>query len=433
MTELARGAAAEAAPAGYSNVFKTEATHRAELRRMRTIATTLLGAMAVIYLATRRAPPNWVWAPYLGAFAEAGMVGACADWFAVVALFRHPLGLPIPHTAVVPENKRRIGAAMGRFITNNFLSPRVAMARLASVDFAGLAARWLADEGNARAIAVGGARVVPYVLDLVPKEAIEEWVTFAARRGIEAVPAAPLASRGLSILWAQGAGQTLLDQALDVAEAALERNKAAIARNVSQKSSRWIPKWVDDMIAAKVINGVSQTLKEARDPDHPWRAQANTLVEKWIHDLAHDPEMRAKGEALKRDILDNPVFAEQARALWEELETALRVDLPRHAETIVGWLAASASALGRWLEADPARRARINRRLRLLALRTVLPRRAEIGGYIAAVVDNWDTATLVNRLELQVGKDLQYIRINGTLVGGLVGLLIFTLTRAFGW
>jgi uncharacterized membrane-anchored protein YjiN (DUF445 family) len=433
MTELAQRAAADAAPAGYSDVFKTEAAHRAELRRMRTIATTLLGVMAVIYLAMRRAPPNWVWAPYVGAFAEAGMVGACADWFAVVALFRHPLGLPIPHTAVVPENKRRIGAAMGRFITNNFLSPRVAMARLASVDFAGLAARWLADEGNARAIAVGGARVIPYVLDLVPKEAIEEWVTFAARRGIEAVPAAPLASRGLSILWAQGAGQTLLDQALDFAEAALERNKAAIARNVSQKSSRWIPKWVDDMIAAKVINGVSQTLKEARDPDHPWRAQASALVEKWIDDLAHDPEMRAKGEALKRDILDNPVFAEQARALWEELETALRVDLPRHAETIVGWLAASASALGRWLEADPARRARINRRLRLLALRTVLPRRAEIGGYIAAVVDNWDTATLVNRLELQVGKDLQYIRINGTVVGGLVGLLIFTLTRAFGW
>jgi uncharacterized membrane-anchored protein YjiN (DUF445 family) len=142
--------------------------------------------------------------------------------------------------------------------------------------------------------------------------------------------------------------------------------------------------------------------------------------------------MRAQGEALKRDLLANPAFAEQARALWEELETALRDDLPRHGEAIVGWLAASAGALGRWLEEDPARRARINRQIRLLALRTILPRRAEIGAYIAAVVDNWDTATLVNRLELQVGKDLQYIRINGTLVGGLVGLLIFTLSRAFG-
>ena len=432
MTELARSPVAEAAPVRYSDAFKSEAQRRAELRRMRTIATTLLVLMAAIYLAMRRAPAGWVWAPYLSAFAEAGMVGACADWFAVVALFRRPLGLPIPHTAVVPENKRRIGAAMGRFITNNFLSPRVAVARLSSVDFAGLAARWLEDERNARAVASATARAIPYALDLVPKAAIDEWVTFGARRGIEAVAFAPLAARGLAILWAQGAGQTLLDQGLDLVEAALDRNKATIARHVSQKSSRWIPKWVDDMIAAKVINGLSQTLREARDPDHPWRDQANALIEKWIDDLAHDAKMRARGEALKQEILANPVFAEQARALWEELEAGLRDGLPRHADEIVGWLATTAGALGGWLEEDPARRARINRRLRLLALRTVLPRRAEIGAYIAAVVDNWNTATLVNRLELQVGKDLQYIRINGTLVGGLVGLMIFTLSRAFG-
>jgi uncharacterized membrane-anchored protein YjiN (DUF445 family) len=432
MTELARSTAGRTAPLGSSDAFKTQAERRAELRRMRTIATLLLVLMAAIYLAVRRAPPTWIWAPYLSAFAEAGMVGACADWFAVVALFRRPLGLPIPHTAVVPENKRRIGAAMGRFITNNFLSPRAAIARLSSIDFVGLAAQWLEDERNARAAAAATARAIPYALDLVPKGAIDEWVALAARRGIEAVPAAPLASRGLSILWAQGAGQTLLDQGLDFVETTLERHKATIVRHVAQKSWRWIPKWVDEMIAAKVINGLSETLREMRDPDHPWREQANALIENLIDDLAHDPEMRAQGEALKQEILANPVFAEQAQTLREDLETALTDDLPRHAEAIVGWLAASAGAFGRWLEEDAARRARINRRLRLLALRTVLPRRAEIGAYIAAVVENWDTATLVNRLELQVGKDLQYIRINGTLVGGLVGLLIFTLSRAFG-
>jgi uncharacterized membrane-anchored protein YjiN (DUF445 family) len=432
MTELAPSGTAEAVPLGYSDVFKTQAERRVELRRMRTIATMLLVLMALIYLAMRRAPPSWAWAPYLGAFAEAGMVGACADWFAVVALFRHPLGLPIPHTAVVPENKRRIGAAMGRFLTNNFLAPRVAIARLSSIDFAGLAARWLGDERNARAVASGAGRFISYTIDLVPKASSDKWVALAARHGLEAIPAAPLVARGLSILWANGAGQTLLDRGLDFVEAALEGNKATIARHVSQKSSRWIPKWVDDMIAAKVINGLAETMREARDPDHPWRGQANELIEKWIDDLAHDPEMRAKGEALKQQILANPVFAEQARALWEELETAMRVDLPRHAEAIVEWLAESAGALGRWLEEDDARRARINAQIRLLALRTVLPRRAEIGAYIAGVVDNWDTATLVNRLELQVGKDLQYIRINGTLVGGLVGLSIFALSRVFG-
>ncbi|HEY1884492.1 MAG TPA: DUF445 domain-containing protein [Roseiarcus sp.] len=432
MTQLARPAADEAAPLGYSDAFKSQVERRTELRRMRTIATMLLFLMAAIYVAMRRAPTTWIWAPYLSAFAEAGMVGACADWFAVVALFRRPLGLPIPHTAVVPENKRRIGAAMGRFITNNFLSPRVAIARLASVDFVGLAARWLEDQRNARSVAAAVGRAIPYALDLVPKAAIGEWVAFAARRGTEAVPAAPLASRGLSILWARGAGQTLLDHGLDFVETTLDQHKATIVRHVSQRTWRWIPKWVDDMIAAKVVNGLAGTLKEMRDPDHPWREQANRLVEKLIDDLANDLEMRAQGEAVKQEILANPVFAEQARALWEEFETALRDELPRHRETIVQWLVASAGALGRWLEEDGPRRARINRRLRLLALRTVLPRRAEIGGYITAVVDNWDAATLVNRLELQVGKDLQYIRINGTLVGGLVGLLIFTLSRALG-
>ena len=432
MTELARSAAAEAAPHKSSDVYKTQIERRAELRRMRTIATLLLALMAAIYLAMRRAPPNWIWAPYLSAFAEAGMVGACADWFAVVALFRRPPGFQYPHTAVVPENKRRIGAAMGRFITNNFLSPRVAIARLASVDFGGLAAQWLEDERNAQAVAVSAERAIPYALNVVPKGEIDEWVAFAARRGVEAVPAAPLASRGLSILWAHGAGQTLLDQGLDFVETTLERHKATIVKHVAQRSWRWIPKWIDDMIAAKVINGLTETLREMRDPDHPWREQATALVEKLIDDLAHDPEMRAQGEALKHEIFANPVFAEQARTLWEELEKALRYNLPRHREAMVRWLVASASALGRWLEEDAPRRARINRRLQLLALRTVLPRRAEIGGYVAAVVDNWDATTLVNRLELQVGKDLQYIRINGTLVGGLVGLLIFTLSRAFG-
>ena len=241
MTELARPAAAEAAPLGSSDVFKTQAERRAELRRMRTIATMLLVLMAAIFLAMRRAPPSWVWAPYLGAFAEAGMVGACADWFAVVALFRRPLGLPIPHTAVVPENKRRIGAAMGRFITNNFLSPASPL-RASRRSTSSVSRR----DGSQTSAMRGRSRPppdasFPYALDLVPKAAIDEWVAFAARRGIEAVPAAPLASRGLSILWAQGAGQTLLDQGLDFVETTLERHKATIVRHVAQKSSRWIP------------------------------------------------------------------------------------------------------------------------------------------------------------------------------------------------
>jgi len=422
----------EVDPLAYAAVLKGPEARRAELRRMRAIATSLLIVMTLIFVLTRRAPANWVWASYLGAFAEAGMVGACADWFAVVALFRHPLGVPIPHTAVVPENKRRIGAAMGRFIANNFLSTRVAAARLASIDPIGAATQWLADERNAQAIAAAAGRFVPHAIEALPREALADWVATVARRGVEAVPVAPLASRGLAILWAQGAAQVLLDQGIDFAEAALARNKASIVRQVRRKSSPWIPKWVDDMIAARVIEGLAGTLEEMRAPNHPWRRQVQARVASLIEALAHDPEMRAKGEALKREVLDNPVFAEQARELWGELEASLKDDLPHRAEAVAQWTVAALAAFGRWLEEDPARRARVNRGVRHLALRAVLPRRAEIGAYIAAVVDRWDTATLINRMELQVGKDLQYIRINGTLVGGLVGLAIFTASRAFG-
>jgi uncharacterized membrane-anchored protein YjiN (DUF445 family) len=274
--------------------------------------------MAVIFLAMRRAPPNWIWAPYLDAFAEAGMVGACADWFAVVALLRCPLGLPIHHTEVVPENKRRIGPAMGRFITNNFLSrasPSRGVRR--STLAVSLAARWLEDERNAQAVAAAAGYTIPYALDLAPKEAIDEWVALATQRGVEAVPAAPFASHGLSVLWAQEAGQTLLDQGLNFVETTLARHKATIVKHVSQKPS---------MARAGQCFG-----------------------EKLIDDLAHGPEMRAQGEALKQDFLANPVLAEQTRAPWEELETALRDDLPRHCEAIIQRVVAfAARPAGGW-------------------------------------------------------------------------------------
>ena len=381
--------------AGSAAIVKTQEERRADLRRMRTIATSLLVLMTLVFIATRFAPPGWRWAPYVGAFAEAAMVGACADWFAVVALFRRPLGLPIPHTAIVPENKRRIGASMGRFITNNFLSPRVAAERLKAVDIVGLSARQLADPRNAEAIAAVVGRLAPHAIAALPQDAVENWIGGIARRGAEALPAAPLAARALSILWAEGAGQALLDQGLILIEGALARNHAAIVEQVRRQSSRWIPKWVDDIIAAKLLQGISGTLEDMRRPDHPWRAELEARIEALIDALAHDPEMRARGEALKREFLDNPAFANQARALWRELEAALQRELPQRAEALTGWALDALAALSRSLEKDPLRRERLNDGLRRLLLQIVLPRRAEVGDYIAHVVDRWDTTTLV--------------------------------------
>jgi uncharacterized membrane-anchored protein YjiN (DUF445 family) len=356
-------------------------------------------------------------------------VGACADWFAVVALFRRPLGLPIPHTAVVPNNKQRIGGALGRFITNNFLSTKIASQRLAQVDTAGWIAHWIADQDNAATLTRSSSRLLFQVIDGVPSAELGGFLGQAARRGVEAIPAAPLASKVLSVLWARGEAQDLLDRALDFAEAALMRHKDFVVRKVSEQSSRWAPKWIDNAIAAKVMNGLLSTIKEMHDPGHPWRRELAQAVEKLIADLATDADLYAQGEAMKADLLASPLFVEQVRTLWREIDSGLHNELAAHTEAIVGLMGAALRGLGGWLQDNPARRARLNRQVRLVVLRVLLPRRAEIGAYIADVVENWDAATLVNRLELQVGKDLQYIRINGTLVGGLVGLLIFVVAK----
>jgi uncharacterized membrane-anchored protein YjiN (DUF445 family) len=401
----------------------------ADLRRMRVIATSLLALMTAIFVATIVARVDWPWLPYLRAFAEAGMVGACADWFAVVALFRHPLGVPIPHTAIVPNNKARIGPALGRFITNNFLATKVAHERLAQVDVAAWMARFLNDPARVRQLALNLSLGVPRILRSVPGAQVGEVLGKFARYGIESLPAAPLASRILAVLWAQGNAQALLDHALDLAESSLARHKDFINRQVSERTSRWIPKWLDAIIADRVMSGVLATLNEMRAPTHPWRLELQRAVEKLIDDLATDPDMYARGEAMKADLLASPLFQEQARTLWGQIEHGLYGDPDRQADALARALEAGLHGLGLWLAQDAARRARINRWIRLLILRTVLPRRAEIGAYVAQVVHNWDSATLVDRLELQVGKDLQYIRINGTVVGGLVGLVIFIVSR----
>jgi uncharacterized membrane-anchored protein YjiN (DUF445 family) len=402
---------------------------RGDLRRMRTIATLLLVLMAAIFVATTVTTVDWPWLPYVRAFAEAGMVGACADWFAVVALFRHPLGIPIPHTAIIPNNRQRIGPALGRFITNNFLDVKVAHERLAQVDIVGWLAKWLNDPVIRGQIVDNANRLLPKILRSLPGPAAGELLGRIARYGIESIPAAPLASRLVHVLWAGGAAEQALERAIVFAELSLARQKDVISRKVEEHSYRWVPVWVDRIIAERVMNGLLSTLRELRDPGHPWRVELQRAVEKLVGDLASDPKMLAAGEAIKADLLANPLFAEQAKMLWAEIETSLHSEIPSRSKMISEAFDVALRGLGTWLEQDSARSARLNRRIRLAVLRLLLPRRAEIGAYVTQVVNRWDTATLVDKLELQVGKDLQYIRINGTLVGGLIGLVIFVVAK----
>jgi uncharacterized membrane-anchored protein YjiN (DUF445 family) len=402
---------------------------RRGLRRMRTVATLLLVTMTAIFVATTMTKLDWPWLPYLRAFAEAGMVGACADWFAVVALFRRPLGLPIPHTGIIPNNKERIGGALGRFMTNNFLSAPVLNERLGRIDVVGAVAHWLDSPANAERLGQYLADQLPRLVEALPVPRIGETIGRLAQQALATIPAAPAASKLLAIVWAQGEAEALIAQAIDYGQSYLAGHKDYFSNKIAEQSSSWIPKWVDRIIADKVMNGVLATLTEMRDVKHPWRVELHKTVQRLIAKLASDPQMYVRGEAFKAELLANPLFIEQAKILWTELERSLQWGIPAHAQAIARAAEQALHGTGRWLQEDPGRREEINRRIRAVALHLLLGYRVEIGTYIERVVRNWDSTTLVERLELQVGKDLQFIRINGTLVGGLVGLLIFIASK----
>jgi uncharacterized membrane-anchored protein YjiN (DUF445 family) len=399
------------------------------LRRMRILATLLLVAMTAVFVATFFVDPGLPGLGYVRAFTEAGMVGACADWFAVVALFRHPLGIPIPHTAIVPQNKARIAGAMGRFITNNFLTPKVVSERLDRIDAARWIGDWLADADNARRAAHSVALSVPEIVRELPRGRLAEVVETSVRRGLEAMPAGPVAGSLLAIVWAQGQTQKLIERGIELLATSLEQNKAMIRGKVETGSSRWIPRWVDGIVADKVIATAAATLAEMRNPAHPWRLELKAAIERLIERLASEPEMQARAETVKAQLLANPLFGEQLRALWAEIEGRLPSDASVYVPQIETAVSAALGGSGRWLQENPAVKTRLNRWMRILIRRAIVPRRAEIGAFVTDVVNRWDATTLVDRMELQVGRDLQYIRINGTLVGGLVGLLIYCTTR----
>ena len=398
-----------------------------DLRRMRALATGLLVVMLLVFLATSTAQPHWPWLAYPRAFAEAGMIGACADWFAVVALFRHPLGIPIPHTAIVPQSKQRIAVALGRFIANNFLSPRVVGDRIRDVDIAGWAAKWIERPSHARSAAQRTVSAVHQAMQTTPSADLNAFLTRRTRQGIAAIPAAPLASRVLALLWAHGNAQALVERLINSASVALANNKETIRKKVSQRSYRFVPKWVDGMVADRVISGVSQTLDEMREPNHPWRVELKAEIERLIDRLATDPEYLARGEELKQQMLDNPAVIGQIDAMWHAIE--VRLNSAATSAAIADAIETALMSVAARVRDDAEMRDRINRWLRVAALRAVASRRQEIAAFIRKVVENWDTETLIMRIELQVGHDLQFIRINGTVVGGLVGLLIFSVSR----
>ena len=390
---------------------------------MRAFATGLLVAMTAIFVATRFAPVAWAWTGYVAAFAEAAMVGACADWFAVTALFRRPLGLPIPHTAIIPRNKARIGQALGDFIGGEFLTPRVLDAKLREFGPSRRLANWLIAPGNVETLAPRLAALAP---DIAPSgAAVRTFVGDLVQRLANAGPAAPLLARLLGYLWHDPGARRLIDRAIATLADFVASREASIQSQVAGRAWKWLPKFVDDILAERITKGLMGAVQDLRDPAHPWRLEIDEAIEGFIVDLGQDAELIARVEALKARLFADPNLRGHLRTLWSELGSRFAAD-PDLAEHLI---ARALTALGRWLDADLASRDRLDGWLRVATRRVLSPRRQAIGAFVAQVVAGWDAREVVNKLELQVGRDLQYIRINGTVVGGLVGLAIYAVSH----
>jgi uncharacterized membrane-anchored protein YjiN (DUF445 family) len=403
------------------------------LRRMRAVALALLVAMAALFLLSRAMAPLHLGWGYARAFAEAAMVGGLADWFAVTALFRHPLGLPIPHTAIVPRNKDRIGEQLAQFLRSNFLIPGVVARRMRRVDVAAAAGRWLANpragEGRLRH---GLSRLAVQLLQSLDPERLGGMIRGAAAARLRETEVAPVLGQLLRAAIAQGRHAPLLDGAIRWAARALQANEGLVRQMVHERAGS-ILRWtgLDETVADKLIDGLDRLLVDmAERADHPIRLKAEEGLDRLAWDLQHDPEMRARVEQLKADLLDNPAVARWLEGLWEQAREAL-LRMARDPERVMsGRVGELLRQLGETLQREPRLGLTINRFVRRAAVGAAADYGDAIVRLVSETVRGWDTQTITRRLENAVGRDLQYIRVNGTLVGGLVGLVIHLIDRS---
>ncbi len=399
-------------------------------RQMRMVATGLLVAMACLYVVTRWAEPIHPAIGFVRAFAEAAMVGGLADWFAVTALFRHPLGLPIPHTAIIPRNKDRIGDALALFLRDNFLTPAVVARRMGRLDVAGAAGKLLAapSVGDAR-VRAGVSRMFADVLDALDDERLGGMIKGALVQRISQLNLAPMLGQALDAAMRDRRHAPVLDAFIKWAARTLEANSALIHNMVHERAGT-IMRWtgLDEKLASAIINGLDKMLQEAaEDPDHALRHKAEEGLAKLARDLQDDPEMQARVARLRDELIANAAMQRWMDGLWQQLRKGLLKAARDPDAALAGRVGELVRQLGQTLQDDVRLRTLVNRFSRRVVVGTAARYGDGIVTLVSDTVRSWDAGTITDRLEQAVGRDLQYIRINGTLVGGLVGVTLHVI------
>ena len=410
-------------------------------RRLATVrwwATGLFIAVALIYATATAFASAHPLLKYVAVFCEAAMVGALADWFAVVALFRHPLGVPLPHTAILPRNKQRIAAGISEFIQDNFLSAPAIVAKIAEIGPANKLREWLLKKDNAQAVASYTTRLLSFALDALDDARVRAFLQGVVTSRLREFDFATGAGQLLDVVTKDKRHHALLNEVLRLLDEALARpeTRATIARAVVAESRlvdfvKKVGFDLDEAIASKIVSGVARMVEEVRsDESHALRRQFDAFVAQYVEKLKSDPATREKVRELLEDLVRNPALAGYVDSLWQAFRSWLAGDLADPGSRVHAAIASLAGSLGENMDSHPELRAWIDEQI----LKSVPPliehNKARIGRFIEDRINEWHDERFVKELEREIGPDLQYIRINGTIVGGLAGLVIYALTRA---
>jgi uncharacterized membrane-anchored protein YjiN (DUF445 family) len=403
---------------------------RAALRRNKRSATGLLLAAVALAVGTALWPDRPFAIQLINAAAEAAIVGGLADWFAVTALFRRPMGLPIPHTALIPARKDDIGRSLAGFVRDQFLDPPVLIERLRAENRARQLGQLLASDAAAAFIADRVAAVVPIVLSSVDDASIRAFLRDVALDGLRRLDLAATMDAVIEAMIRDGKHMELVDALIDVLEPSLDALGEVIAEKVGERTGRFFPSYFDRKIGDGIVSGVEKWLRAVRTPDSPERVRLDAWICARMAELRASPDYAALIERAQATIVTHPALLHALATIWDEIKRELAEDVrsahPR-AGKIVGEIA---QTVGRLIQQTPELQRLLNAAIEGVVVGYITPWRAQIADYISSVVASWDGRKVAEVIELQVGKDLQYVRINGTLVGALIGSGLFLMRAA---
>jgi uncharacterized membrane-anchored protein YjiN (DUF445 family) len=403
-----------------------DVTRRRGLRRMRALALSLLVAAAVIYLLTRDRDGFW---GYVNAGSEAAMVGAIADWFAVTALFRHPLGLPIPHTAIIPKRKESLGESLQEFVSENFLREDVIRERIQTAQVSTRVGEWLVEGDHARRLVAEASRVLADGLSRVKERDVAAVIEEGLIPRLREEPLSPVVGQLLEEVLRDQAHSGLVDLVVDELRRWLLEHHDEVAALVENRAPTWTPQWLDKRVAGWVHEQVVDWVEDiGSTPDHPARLALDSWLTTLADDLQHDPETMERAERLKDRMLSQPRVLDTSVHLWEALRRALLGSLADENGMLRRRVLQELDVLGHRLIDDPELGRRIDTMISDLAAYAINNYGGEVATIISATVNRWDGKETAERVELLVGRDLQFIRINGTVVGGLAGVVIHAVS-----